>query len=424
MFTRSWWSAGAVVLAAACGSSNGSGGDGSGGPSDSGTQDVATGDAGGGDGPTADAAGDGAVPYPAFMPAMPQIQKGSLPVIAAPVVVAVYFSGETLQTDLDSALSTYLASSEFAPASEYGVTSATSGTSIVLTETADTMPTSATIESWLDGKLDGTNAAFGPVDATTLTSKIFVLYYPSTTTITYGKNQSCSGFAGYHAGATLPSGAVANYVVIPRCPPGTAVTQVQLLTETLSALVVSAATNPIPSLSSTMTGWETFDTAHAAFTLYGGETGTACDYAAPFLYPDGTLVARIWSNAAARGYHNPCLPAPAGAYLYTVPVLTDMVTVPGTMTMTPGVLVPMGSSKTIDVQVLSDGPTTAPWTVATSSGYGTGFKYAFDDMSVKNGDTRKLTITSPDGPTEDLLIITSGANATVHSEWLVAVQSM
>jgi hypothetical protein len=69
---------------------------------------------------------------------------------------------------------------------EYGVTSATAGTSIALTETADTTLTSTAIETWLDGKLDGTNAAFGPVDATTLASKIFVLYYPSTTMITLG----------------------------------------------------------------------------------------------------------------------------------------------------------------------------------------------------------------------------------------------
>jgi hypothetical protein len=416
MTNRGWWAFGACLVVAACGSSKGSGG--GGGPSDSGTQDVAVADAGGGEGST----GDGAVAYPAFMPAMPQIQKGTLSVIAAPVVVPVYFSGETLQPGLDMALSTYLASPDFeSSVKEYGVTSATAGTSIVLTEAAGTTLSSSDIETWLDGKLDGTNAAFGPVDPATLAPKIFVLYYPSTTMITLGTAQSCSSFGGYHAGATLPSGAIANYLVIPRCTPPSGTTQVDSLSEAMSGLVVSAATDPIPSLTPSATGWAGFDTAHAAFYVLGGEVGTACDQVSPFTPSGGSPVERIWSNAAASGYHDPCVPAPSGAYFVSVPVVGDMVT-SGKVTA-PGVLVPKGTSRTINVQLLSDGPVAA-WPISAVSFGGGGFTYAFDQPTGQNGDTRKLTITAPATAAQDTAAILSGPAMTPRSFWVFAVQSM
>ena len=416
MFPRGWVF-GALIACVACSSKGGGNG---GGPSDSGAPDVATHDAGVGEG----SAGDGAVAYPAFKPAMPQIQKGTLSVIAAPVVVPVYFSGETLQPDLDMALSTYLTSPQFEPTvTEYGVTSATRGTSIVLTEAAGTTLADSNIETWLDGKLDGTNAAFGPVDATTLGSKIFVLYYPSTTMITLqGTAHSCTSFGGYHAGATLASGAVANYLVIPRCTPATGQTQVDSLSGAMSGLIVAAATDPIPSLTVNATGWADFDAAHAAFDNLGGEVGTACDQL-PAITPTGgsALVVRIWSNAAALAYHDPCQPAPSGAYFVSVPVVSDMVT-SGTVTTT-GVLVPKGTSKAIDVQLLSDGPVAA-WPIkAVSFGAG-GFTYTFDQPTGQNGDTRKLTITAPATAAQDTAAILSGPAMTPTSFWVFAVQSM
>jgi hypothetical protein len=373
-------------------------------------------DAGGGEGST----GDGAVAYPAFMPAMPQIQKGTLSVIAAPVFVPVYFSGETLQPDLDMALSTYLASPEFKPSvAEYGVTSATAGTSIVLTEAAGTTLSSSDIETWLDGKLDGTNAAFGPVDATTLGSKVFILYYPSTTTITLDTSQSCTSFGAYHAGATLTSGAVANYIVVPRCAPGTGQTQTDELSASMSGMVVAAVTDPIPSLTATMTGWGGFDAAHAAFDNLGREVGSACDQLSPVTVTGGSApVERIWSNAAALAYHDPCVPAPGGAYFVGVPVLTDMLP-----SGTPGVLVPKGTIKTIDVQLLSDGPTAA-WNVSAVSLSGAGFTYAFDQPTGQNGDTRKLTITAPASAAKDTPLIVSGPAMAPTSFWVFGVQSM
>jgi hypothetical protein len=417
MTNRGWWSVGACLVVAACGSSKGSGG--GGGPSDSGASDVTVADAGDGEGST----GDGAVAYPAFMPAMPQIQKGTLSVITAPVFVPVYFSGETLRPDLDMALSTYLASPEFKPSvAEYGVTSARAGTSIVLTEAAGTKLSSSDIETWLDGKLGGTNAAFGPVDATTLGSKVFILYYPSTTTITLDTSQSCTSFGAYHAGATLTSGAVANYIVVPRCAPGTGQTQTDELSISMSGILVAAATDPIRSLTPTMTGWASFGAAHIAFDNLGGEVGSACDQL-PAIMPTGgsAPVVRTWSNAAALAYHDPCLPAPSGAYFVSVPVVSDMVT-SGTVTTT-GVLVPKGTSKTIDVQLLSHGPAPA-WNVSAVSFGAGGFTYTFDQPTGQNGDTRKLTITAPATAAQDTAAILSGPAMTTTSFWLFAVQSM
>ena len=199
-------------------------------------------------------------------------------------------------------------------------------------------------------------------------------------------------------------------------------TQVDNLSAAMSGLIVAAATDPVPSLTSTETGWAGFDTAHAAFYVLGGEVGTACDQASLFTPTGGgSPVERIWSNAAASGYHDPCVPAPSGAYFVAVPVVGEMVTV-GNVTA-PGVLVPKGTSRTIDVQLLSDGPVAA-WLVSAVSVSGGGFTYAFDQPTGQNGDTRKLTITAPATAATDTPVIFSGAAMAPTSFWAFAVQGM
>jgi len=208
--------------------------------------------------------GPPAAAYPASTPTMPQLQRGSLPVIAAPVLVPVYFAGETMQASLDVALSSWVSSSGiFQAMGEYGVTSGSIAPSIAQTAattevhkgtsiaavTPGASLTGADVEAWLAGELDGTHPEFGPVDAHTLASKIFVLFYPEATTITFGAASSCTNFGSYDAGVTLATGAVAHYVVAPRCAPpdGVSLTDWTVFSATGSIVDPSAArSRPCP----------------------------------------------------------------------------------------------------------------------------------------------------------------------------------
>lgn len=193
-----------------------------------------------------------------------------------------------------------------------------------------------------------------------------------------------------------------------------------------SSMVVAAATNPVPTMSVNTTGWYDFDTAHAAFAVPGGELSTAC-FPAQAAYPTGITqaITRVWSNEAAAAYHDPCLPAAADAYYVAVPVANDSVYAAGITIRGParGVAVGVGKTKTIDVQLLSDGPT-GPWDLYISPALGsTPFTYAFDTASGSNGDVRKLTITAPTTPATDVVAILSGSIKTPRSFWYLAVQA-
>jgi hypothetical protein len=354
---------------------------------------------------------------------MPQIQKGGGAVNAAPVVVPVYFGDETLRSTLDATVSTWLDSPAFRTSlQEYGVTSASAAPSIALTEVPAASLKDIDIEAWLKGKLDGTHPEFGPVDAASLAPKIFLLYYPAATIITEsgappGVGMSCGGWNGYHAGVTLPSGAVTHYVVLPRCTPvaGSALDE---LTSAATAMIASEATNPQTSLTYQVSAWAGFDPAHAVFS-FNDEVGSACNSLAP-VTPTGVAgaVAHIWSNAAAAAYHDPCLPAPSDPYFVAVPALTDDI-VAGPV-HTKGVIVPKGGSVTIDVQLLSDGPTDA-WDLSIPEPGG--MQLSFDQPTGGNGDTRKLTIHSGiQGPTV-LVGIASGRNQQTRSFWYFLVQT-
>jgi hypothetical protein len=412
-------------LALACGSSSGGGTPG--GAMDAGLDSATTTEGGAPDASRLDGSDEGgSTTYPAFMPSMPQMQKGTISVITNPVVVPVYFMGETLQPSLDTALSSWLASQFFtASVSEYGVHGGTAGTSIALTEAAGTPLADTDIETWLEGKLDGTHPQFGAVDATTLASEVFVLYYPSATAITLqGTAHSCQDFTAYHAGVMLTGGAIASYIVLPRCAPTGNQTAIDALTEPLTSMVVSAATDPITSLTPATAGWAGFDTPHAVFGAFGGEVGTACE-SLDAVTPTGLSlsITRSWSNAAAAAYHDPCLPSPMTPYFVSVPDATDDVTV-GSLT-TKGIAVPAGQMKTIDVQLLSDAATTGPWTVLATAPNGAGaFTYALDSSIGLNGDTLHLTVTAPTGAAQhDQLFVASSLGGVSTSFWFVDVAS-
>ena len=305
---------------------------------------------------------------------------------------------------------------------------------VVLPSEAAPRLTSDDLETWIAAQLDGSHPLWGPVDATTLRSRIFIGFAPAGTTITYGPATSCVDYQSYDAGVTLPSGAVAHYVVVPRCPSPRGVTQAEWTSLAAISSVIDRIGNPTPSRASTETAWAGFGVSQGGFAFGGAGLAGVCSQAVvgsdrSFTWPVNglPLVPRSWSNAAANAYHDPCVPAPAGPYFVSVPVATDSLTLP-TGEKIQGVLVPAGGSKTIDVRLLSDAPT-GPWWVSTQlldlglPRAGTsGFSFRWDWPVGKDGDTLHLTISAPTPPRQDVVAIYSTRDQR-RTFWLLPLQS-
>jgi hypothetical protein len=176
-----------------------------------------------------------------------------------------------------------------------------------------------------------------------------------------------------------------------------------------------AATDPYVNSNPAYIGDDNDHLAWAVAT--GGEIGDMCEYNADSNYtPPGStyMVQRTWSNKAAKAGQNPCVPVPpTGPYFNSLPVLTDMVQINATGSPQPtlGVTIPVGQTKTIDVQLVSDGATAGPWTVTAWDlndylGAGKPFlKVSLDKSQGSNGDTLKLTITSLKADNQDVSAI-------------------
>jgi len=374
-------------------------------------------------GTSATTTGPAPLHYPAFTPEVPQLQKGALSPMTRPELAPIYFAGETLQAELDIGLSSWIQSTSFDALGEYGVQSARVGTPIVVGLKLDARVTCDGTETWLADQLDGTHPEYGPVDKATLASKIFVAFGPPGAEFTYGGARGCTDFASYDAGLTLATGAVAHYVVVPRCAPPRGMTQAKATLLATTASIIDRIGNPNPSLNGTGdTGWAGFDGAagNGGFGFAGGGLASACSLAvASFDAP--SPMPRVWSNAAAAAYHDPCVPTPSGAYFVSVPVAEDVVTLPtGDSAM--GVLVPVGGTRTIDVHLLSDGPTPGNWSVSTQLLGNSGFSFRWDTPVGMDGDTLHLLITAPNPPRQDVVVIYSTRDER-RSFWLLPLQS-
>ena len=358
---------------------------------------------------------DASTTYPAFMPPRPKLVNVAT-VISSPVFLPIFFSGDTEQSKLDGAISAFVASKEWSGLGEYGVESATKKDAVALSSAAPTTTTNDDIVTFLQGELDGTHAEVGPVDATTLGSEILVLFYPKTTTITAFGGTLCASIGAYHSSAKLASGAVAQYVVIPRCADASDATGDTSALDALSSMLGSAAADPLDGAGSPL-GFNGFGKGFEAYTLgTGGEVGTACQFLDAITPPDLTFgITRQWSNAASLGYHDPCLPTPdAGAYFTSVPITKDTLTDPTLGSVTGAKLSP---TATIDVELLSDAPTSGPWTVKAGSFAAPGLTFKLDTSTGTNGDVVHLTIsgtTPSDAPVPFYVLSKLGTRSSVE----------
>jgi hypothetical protein len=408
-------SAAAATFAAACGgstqtSSQQSTSDGGGGP-ETGVPVEAGAEA------APDAGPDVGYPGPHYpMPQVVNIAGGVT--LKTPKVYLIFYPGYAYEAQLKAMGQAIGATSYWkAATSEYGVGAVQYAGSIELTgETPPTSIQDSQIQTYLGGNI--ASGAFGTPD----TSTIYTIVYPSTTSITlpsggpFGNATSCQSFGGYHQDflVSLTDGGAQQdfpYAVIPTCPNGLqGLTEVAAVTGALSHEWAEAATDPYPaSANGTNSAYAQVDENHFAWELLGGggEVGDMCVGEANAFYAAqdvGATVQRIWSNASAKHGHDPCVPnVPGTVYFQSAPMLTDNISftsqfIGGTV-QTQGLTIPVGQSKTVEVDLFSDGPTSGPWTVAAEDalakllGGTPSLGFQWDKTQGQNGDKLQLTLT-------------------------------
>ena len=361
--------------------------------------------------------------YPAPHPPLPDLVNAAKgPVLTTPKVAFVFYPGDARASELEAfarkvAGSTYWSTTT----AEYGVGALSYTGMFELTgETAPPTISQAQIQTKIASDL--ASGKLGVPDPQT----IYTLVFPAGTTVTQvnpittllGPVLSCQSFTGYHDNVPValsdagPKTEFA-YAVIPTCA-----ADVTALTSVMSHEWVEAATDPLLTSNGMFTvqsgpnaAFYATDADHAVWSLLGGgEAGDLCVPQGPsieFTPPEiGYPVQRTWSNVAARASHDPCVPhVGSGAYFAAAPVLTQTVTFSTSFTgsvTTKGIVVAVGASATVEVDLFSDGATNGPITVKAgdllSSSYGSyGFAktldFAWDRTQGLNGEKLHLTVT-------------------------------
>jgi hypothetical protein len=286
---------------------------------------------------------------------------------------------------------------------EYGVGPLRSGPHVHVLETVSSTITDLQIDAWLQGRLDGTHPEWPAPDGST----IYALYYPPGVTInsTYIGSPSCVGWHGYHFDTKLPNGTQVPYAVISRCdglPEDPTIHGIQYISAVASHELVEGLTDTFVATSTPAYGQT--DNDHIVWSFFTAELGDMCALWGDVFFTPSDFspykVQRIWSNAAAKQGLDPCVPALTGdePYFNSYPVLADSISlsVQGMRFPTKGVSIPVGGTKTIEVDLASAGPTSGPWEVMAveyqSQTAPAHLQLTLDKTSGSNGDKLQLTI--------------------------------
>jgi len=365
--------------------------------------------------------------YPAPHPPLPELVNAAHgPVLTTPKIALVFYPGDARATELE-AFARKVAGSTYWPSTtaEYGVGAVTYAQTFELTgETAPATISQAEIHAKLAADL--ASGKLGVPDPQT----IYTLVFPAGTSVTqpnpittlFGPVVSCAGFSGYHDNVAVTLGDAGArtefaYAVIPTCS-----TDIMSLTSVLSHEWVEAATDPQLTANGTFSvkggpnaAFFATDADHAVWSLLGGgEAADLCVPSGPMIditpLDIGYLVQRSWSNVAARASHDPCVPQLAGAaYFAAAPVLPQTVTFSTSFTgsvTTKGIVIPVGASATVEVDLFSDGPLNGPILVKAgdllstsygSYGFAKSLDFAWDRKQGVNGEKLHLTVTVTSG---------------------------
>ena len=349
--------------------------------------------------------------YPAPHADLPMVESPGGPILNKPIWVPVFFANEdpAMKMQILDFLGKVGTSQYWSDAlSEYGVGPGATWPAVVeLQETPPASLTDQEIQIWLAGKLDADDPALPAAKA----NMIYVLHYPSGTTITLpsgfnGTSTSCVEFGGYHSDVHLDTNHFKTdvvYAVIPRCDQFGKFSGIDAITTTESHELAEAATDPYPQ---TNPAYQQVDSDHLYWMLAlgGGELGDMCAQEPNGFAQFGDLpyvVQRVWSNDAAAAGHDPCRPVPSQtAYFNAIPDFKDTVTINlGQEITMPGIQVPVGQSKTVDLDLFSDGDTGGSWSVkvldfSAIAGGPSSATYSLDRNRGQNGEKLHLTIKS------------------------------
>jgi hypothetical protein len=381
------------------------------------------------DSPLVDAGGD-ADAFPAPL----QIVSAGGPVLTSPKIIPIIFDGDTRQAALEQFMSDLVSSNYWSTVTgEYGVGPLTAGTTIVAP--ASELPTApidyVDVDSYITSHLaagDGGASSWGSFDP----NAIYTIFYPQSVVLRDGTlGTSCQDFSGYHSETSASPHAV--YAVIAACPMFAEFGITDGVTIAASHEWVESATDPHHA---TNPAFGFTDPNHAEWMLYTGlaEVGDVCvldSTAYTALSGTSHVISRTWSNEAAMSGHNPCVPEDTSTYFIARPVFTDTVPIatgyPG-WAHTQGIQVKLGDTKTVEVDLMSDGPRSA-WDV---SAYDSKLFYGgmpellvtLSPSAGSSGDKLQMTIQRVKTGTVgggSLLYISSYTSSLTYRYWLAFV---
>jgi hypothetical protein len=309
-------------------------------------------------------------------------------VMAHPQLVLITYADDPNRDALEAHARWLVASSWMhAVGDEYGVGEGSVVGTVRLTENAPDSIADRAVSSMLAAGIDDGRfpSAPGGVGET-----LYVVYFPSHTTITQGGGaepvlRSCMGFGGYHFEAAAPMRGRFSYAVIPACPVPAAfasLTPLEVEEHATSHEVIEAATNPRPV---TAPAWALPSDSRSPWLAIGPELADLCSLSL-HLYREGEFVAeRSWSNAAARlGDRDPCVPADRAAPYFNASIS------PATE-----ITVDAGGTAEFTLRGWSNAPV-APWTLRSTSSGAFMPSVTFSAPTMNNGSTVTMRVTVPE----------------------------
>lgn len=342
------------------------------------------------------ACGDGGDRYPAVSDRLPQVMKGTGDVMASVRMVPVFYPNDPVRAQLMTALTGFSHSPVWnTQVAEYGVGALSIGPAVDLAGPAPASFTDVELDALLLDRLDGTHPEWGPTDAATRATTIYILFLPQATAITGPLGRACVDYGAYHD-ATAPSSGVI-YAVMPECAGASA----DSLFAHTTHEIVEAATDPFGDAFNFIA-----DDDFAWGLAFGGtEVGDLCQLSSTdvFVEPGVGSIQREWSNAAAAAFDRPCVPGVDPPLVVAVPDARDTLTArfEGTSHALRGVKLTLGVPRTIDVHLASAAPTPPASVSVSYLGDGTTpVLFALDRETGVDGDVVHLELTPIRATTE------------------------
>ena len=226
---------------------------------------------------------------------LPEIASLGGPQLEHPKLVPIFFAGDDQAARLTQ-FSQWIVTSNWLDqvGSEYGVGPGTMPGAVQRTDAA---PATITDDQIVDLVYAGLGDHTLPAPAA---DTLYMVFFPSTTTITAGSELSCVDFGGYHSSARRNDIELA-YAVIASCD-ATIVEREVIASHEL----IEAATDPLPT---NHPGFQIIDPSNPWLAL-GAEVADLCQRGdATELWNEATFTAqRSWSNNEAGAGRDPCVP--------------------------------------------------------------------------------------------------------------------